>query len=132
MARVLFLILFPCCNLIHYLASSDSVISIAMDGADQGAYGLPYFSQPTKDSTSMYKIRQFVVGAVIHGVGIHLYRHIDRFGRGANVTIEVLHRILEKLHSESDGTCTNIRCLVFYPPNRRDRMSSAKALSPDG
>ena len=132
MSRVLFIILFPCYHLTHYLARSESVISIAMDGADQGAYGLPYFSQPTKDSTSMYKIRQFVVGAVIHGVGIHLYRHIDRFGRGANVTIEVLHQILEKLHSESDGTCIKYDDLYSSHPNRCDRMSSAKALSPDG
>ena len=41
----------------------------------------------------MFKIRQFVVGAVVHGVGVFLFRHLETFPRGANVTIEVLHRL---------------------------------------
>lgn len=82
---------------------TKSVLSVALDGADQGAYGLPYFSQPTKSSQTIFKIRQYVVGVVIHGVGIHLYRHIDLFKRGANVTIEVLHRMLEVLHRTNGG-----------------------------
>ena len=41
----------------------------------------------------MFKIRQFIVGVVIHGFGIHLFRHLDVFPRGSNVTIEVFHRV---------------------------------------
>ena len=77
--------------------NGDDVLSIALDGADQGAYGLPYFSQATKQSGRIWKARQYLVGGIVHGKGIYLFRHLDVFPRGANVTIEVLHRMLEDI-----------------------------------
>ena len=100
----------------------SDVGSMAADGADQGAYGLPYYcqvkhnsfsslyttfvmyiifvcmlSQASKTTSSMFKIRQFIVGVVIHGFGIHLFRHLDVFPRGSNVTIEVFHRVFDAI-----------------------------------
>ena len=48
----------------------------------------------------MFKIRQFVVGAVVHGVGVFLFRHLETFPRGANVTIEVLHRLFATIKAK--------------------------------
>ena len=45
----------------------------------------------------MFKIRQYIVGVVVHGFGIHLFRHLDVFPRGTNVTIEVFHRVFETI-----------------------------------
>lgn len=53
------------------------VLSIAADGADQGTYGLPYYCQPSKTSSTLYKIRQYVFGVIVHGKNPHLYRHTD-------------------------------------------------------
>jgi hypothetical protein len=77
----------------------DEHMAMAIDGADQGAFGLPYFAQQTKFSGTLEKMKQYVVGAVIHGNqhGSFLYHHIALFKRGANMTIEILHDIFTRV-----------------------------------
>lgn len=49
------------------------------------------------------KLLENVLGAVVHGFGIQLYRHLDKFPRGANVTIEVLHRMILTVWEKNGG-----------------------------
>ena len=49
------------------------------------------------------KMRQYLVGAIVHGRNVYFYRHLDVFPRGANVTIEVLHRLFEDTYERYGG-----------------------------
>ena len=80
-----------------------AALSLALDGADQGAHGVPFYCQPSKTSQTIFKFRQYVVGVVTHGVGVKLYRHLSKFPRGANVTISVLHQMLLCLWRSNGG-----------------------------
>ena len=75
---------------------SNSVLSIALDGGDQGAFGSPFFKDKTKENDKWYKMRNYVVGVCIHNPDFPdlLFHHLPIFERGPNVTIEVIHRTL--------------------------------------
>ena len=59
--------------------------------------------QTTKTSTSMMKIRQYVLGAVVHHRGVYLFRSLDNFARGSNSTIGCLHQLFSVLVDEDGG-----------------------------
>ena len=64
-----------------------------IDGADQAAYGIPYFCQKSK-ATDGQKLRYKLYGALVHGRQSYAYAVPMNMPAGVNLTIEVLHRIL--------------------------------------
>ena len=92
----------------------NKYLSIGTDGADQAANGLPYFRQPTKASSTIRKLRQYLTGVIVHGDAPVLIHHLPKFERGANVTIEVLHMALThvyKKHKALRGRLPNVLCV---------------------
>lgn len=45
----------------------DKILVIAIDGADQQQYALPYFRQMTKDTAKGWKMRTKLIGALVTG-----------------------------------------------------------------
>ena len=78
----------------------SDVLSIAIDGGDQGAFGSPFFKEKTKTNEKWFKMRNYVIGVCIHNPDFPdlLFHHLPIFERGPNVTIEVIHRTLCEVH----------------------------------
>ena len=83
----------------------NDILSLALDGGDQGAYGTPYFHQKTKASDKWFKMRNYVVGVCIHNRGFPdmLFHHLPIFERGANCTIDVLHQVFTYVKEKRGG-----------------------------
>ena len=71
----------------------DEYMSIIIDGADQSAYGLPYFYQSSK-ATEGPKVRCKLYGVIVHGRSTHLYALPMNYHSGVNMTVQVLHDTL--------------------------------------
>ena len=80
----------------------DEILHLSWDGADQSAYGLPYFRIPDKTSITFTKIKQYVIGVknYCNELPDYLFHHLPIFERGSNCSIEVLHRMLTKIHKK--------------------------------
>ena len=70
--------------------------SIIVDGADQSAYGLPHWWIIDKSVTELYRLRNHLMGVIVHGQGLYGMSFLDNFKHGANITIEAVHRVLLK------------------------------------
>ena len=69
-------------------------ISVIIDGSDNSQYWSPYFREKTSSSQSMWKVGLHVMGAIVHGRLAYCYTILDTVPLGANVTIDILHRVL--------------------------------------
>ena len=80
----------------------DKVLHLSWDGADQAAYALPYFTNPDKESVKIYKTTMYLVGVRFYGGDLRdfVFHHLPIFDRGANCSIEVLHRMLTKVYEK--------------------------------
>ncbi len=74
----------------------DNYFSMIADGADQSAYGLPHFWIIDKSVTELYRLRNHLMGVIVHGQGLYGFSFLDNFKHGANITIEAVHRVLVK------------------------------------
>jgi hypothetical protein len=72
----------------------SETLSMIFDGADQSAYGFPYFHEASKRSSDIYKQRCHLIGVIAHGVGSWVYTMSERLAADSNLTIEVLQRVL--------------------------------------
>lgn len=81
--------------------NASQYMSIAIDGADQSAFGLPHFVTVTKD-TRGHSIKVKLVGIVQHGRQKHisLYTMSENHETGANHVIECLHRFLNNRNDQ--------------------------------
>jgi hypothetical protein len=75
-------------------------LSIIFDGADQSAYGFPYFWEKSKDSDGVFKQKYHLIGVLVHGIGSWVYTMSHRFKADSNVTIEVLQRVLQEIEAK--------------------------------
>lgn len=75
-------------------ATHEHVLSMIIDGADQSAYGLPYFHNTTHSTQGKWKVKTHLMGAIVHGRKTYAYTYIDNIKHGNNLTIETLHRLL--------------------------------------
>ena len=73
----------------------EKYISMIIDGSDNSQYWSPYFRERTSTSQSSWKVGLHVMGAVVHGRAAYAYTILDTCPLGANVTIDILHRVLE-------------------------------------
>jgi hypothetical protein len=64
--------------------------------------GYPHFKEATKSSSSCFKQKYHLIGALVHGYGPWIYT-MSRYPADSNVTIEVLQRVLTDLSNESGG-----------------------------
>jgi hypothetical protein len=78
----------------------DRVLSLILDGADQGSYGLPYFPEITKTTSSAFKQRYHLIGVLAHGIGAWVYTMSDKWRADSNLTIEVLQRVLTSIEEK--------------------------------
>ena len=72
-------------------------LSIIIDGSDMACYGFPYFYQKSKSSTVGYKIQIKLVGVIVHGIRTFVYLIHKHWPSDPNLTIELLHRTLNKI-----------------------------------
>jgi hypothetical protein len=68
--------------------------SVIIDGSDNSQYWSPYFRERTSTSQSSWKVGLHVMGAVVHGRRAYAYTILDTCPLGANVTIDILHRVM--------------------------------------
>ena len=68
----------------------DKFLSIIADGADQSAYGLPHFWIIDKSVTELYRLRNHLMGVIVHGQGLYGFSFLDNFKHGANITVEAV------------------------------------------
>lgn len=83
--------------------SPDEYLSITIDGADQGAYGQPYFHEKSKAHSKYYKIRVHVMGVLAHGRRVDCYTYLDNVRHGSNATLESLMATLRRIVAEHGG-----------------------------
>ena len=75
-------------------SEKSDYISIAIDGSDMINYGLPFFSEITKDGQKGYKYPIKLVGVIVHSWGNMLYTFPPNIPKGGNSTIHVIHQTL--------------------------------------
>jgi hypothetical protein len=75
----------------------DEYLSIIIDGTSQSDYSIPHFATPTKESASAAKLPTHLVGCLIHGAFRALYATLPNIRNNANLTVEVLFRVLSKV-----------------------------------
>ena len=82
--------------------SPSDVMSLVIDGADQSAFGLPYFVTVTKD-TKGHALKVKLVGVLEHGPDNRaaLYTMTEYFETGANHVIEGIHRYLNRINARN-------------------------------
>lgn len=77
---------------------SPTVMSLIIDGMDQGKCLLPYAG--SQDSFGNKAMHQHITGVKQHGVGLTLYRTTETVPKGANLTIYCILRELHKFYDE--------------------------------
>jgi hypothetical protein len=76
-------------------AQDENAISVIIDGSDNSQYWSPYFKDRTSSGQAAWKVALHVMGAIVHGSRAYAYTILDTCPLGANVTIDILHRVLE-------------------------------------
>lgn len=56
--------------------------SLILDGADQYAYGLPYFWNVTHSTMGAWKVKTHLMGGIAHGRQVYGYVYLDNFTHG--------------------------------------------------
>ena len=69
-------------------------LSLIIDGADQGAYALPYFHESCKESIAVYKAHVHMYGILSHGRTPQVVTVLPTVKQGSNATIDCLFRAL--------------------------------------
>ena len=72
----------------------EDYLSLIIDGADQGDYGLPHCVDKSHVSEKGYKIHMKVMGVIAHGRGSWAFTCPPHIAQGNNVTIQALWYVL--------------------------------------
>lgn len=75
-------------------SQAENAISVIIDGSDNSQYWSPYFKDRSSSGQSAWKVALHVMGAIVHGSRAYAYTILDTCPLGANVTIDILHRVL--------------------------------------
>ena len=78
----------------------QNVMSWVIDGSDASAWSLSHFAQVTHDTQAAKKVKSKVYGIIVHGYWASLYTFNSVLPGGTNVTVEIMHQTLLKLHKE--------------------------------
>lgn len=71
------------------------ILSLIIDGMDQSHSKCPYFGNQGQCSRPL---GQGVTGALIHGVGINIYRTFETVSKGADLTIYIIFAEVENFY----------------------------------
>ena len=82
----------------------QNVMSWVIDGSDASAWALAHFAQVTHDTQSQKKVRSKVYGVIVHGHWASLHTFNSVLPGGTNVTVEIMHRTLQRLRDEGKPT----------------------------
>jgi hypothetical protein len=78
--------------------NNKDCLSVIIDGSDMANYGIPYFFDITKDSSTGLKIPMKLYGAIVHGINTFAYVINKNWGGDANIIINILHNIIYSLN----------------------------------
>jgi len=79
-------------------------MSWVIDGLDASAWSLAHFAQVTHDSQSQKKVKSKVYGVIVHGYWASLHTFNSVLPGGTNVTVEIMHRTLQRLRDKGKPT----------------------------
>lgn len=69
---------------------------VMADAADQAKLGSPSIRQGGRAGSQVKKIKQQLIGVIVHGLGYYLYRRLPVTQKGANLTCTLLMDMLAK------------------------------------
>ena len=93
------------------IKTKKKYLSIAVDGADFGKYGLPYFSVKDKQSEKWYKNPISTVIVNIHGYGTCVYTIPIYLPNDSNSIIHIIHKtfsFMKNLYLNNNMSWPNI------------------------
>ena len=82
------------------LLEPHRVMSLIIDGMDTQHSKVPH--KGTQDSFGD-ALSQSLLGVLVHGRGVRLYRHFDNVTKGANLTIYAIEKEIERWRDEHNG-----------------------------
>ena len=80
--------------------NNKDCLSIIIDGSDMANYGIPYFFDITKDSSSGLKIPMKLYGAIVHGINTFAYVLNKNWGGDSNTIVNIIHHIINVLRRD--------------------------------
>jgi len=81
----------------------DLYLHLTIDGSDNSNYGFPFMSERTHGSSKGYKVRSKLYAAILHGHFASVFTYATNLTGGSNVTIEIIHRMLEMYLNDHPG-----------------------------
>jgi hypothetical protein len=76
---------------------------MTIDGSDNSTYGFPYLKQRTHNSSKGIKVKSKLYAAILHGKFAATFTYASNLTGGSNVTIEIIHRMLELYLNDQPG-----------------------------
>ena len=76
--------------------TNKDCMSIIIDGSDMQNYGIPYFYDITKESSTGFKIPYKLYGAIVHGLKTYAFVINKHWGGDCNIIIQILHEIIHR------------------------------------
>lgn len=83
----------------------NSLLSMIIDGSDQANYGMPYFAVKTKENCKGHKMKTKLIGSLVHGRQLNVFTAGENLHTGSDMVIEVLHRTLESVKTNTPNGC---------------------------
>lgn len=71
-------------------ANPQKYMSIIVDAIDQSKTNLPHFMYESKSMYKMWKLRIYLVGVIIHGVGTYGFFYYFQWSHGSDLTMSIL------------------------------------------
>ena len=78
-------------------------VSLIIDGADQAAYGCPYYHENSHLTSNKNKVKLKLMAAIVHGYGAYCWTSTENLKQGHNVTIQALHEVLRSRAVQGHG-----------------------------
>ena len=75
---------------------NESVLSLAIDAADQAKHHCPSNSFTCRATSEIKKIIQQFIGVLNHGDGYGIFRRLPYVPKGANLTLTILIQLIRK------------------------------------
>lgn len=107
-------------------AHPSDFLSVIIDGADQAAFGSPHFCTHSKETEHCWRIATSLMGALVHGFGVFGFTYMPNIKHGANLVIEVLHRVLDTVWKE--GLNTYLPDVLFLQVDNTTKQNKNKYL----
>jgi hypothetical protein len=81
----------------------DKYMSIILDAMDQKKCTLPHVKRETKSSADLLRMKQKLMGCLVHGYGMYLYLLSPPVAGGGNFSVYALARTLEAVGDQRES-----------------------------